>query len=215
MHRVPGGRLVAALGPRWEGSDPTTAFPYRKVSARLAATESHASCTYIAAERKSRHTPGSPSRSGSATHRMRVGRPARATPTRGADLRSRRAALHCRLDEARARCDKALTLADRSPHDTGSVTHHPSARRKPPEPVRRRREFRSSGEPERAARLLGAAIEFFKESGVTRQRTDKECERAAIQAMRDRLDEQTVQTLIRDGRSKPLEQVAKLELKPD
>jgi hypothetical protein len=33
--------------------------------------------------------------------------------------------------------------------------------------------------------------------------------------MRDRLDEQTVQTLIREGRSMPLEPVAKLELKPD
>ena len=43
MRRVPGGPPVAALGPRREGSNPTTAFPYRKVSTQLAATESHAS----------------------------------------------------------------------------------------------------------------------------------------------------------------------------
>jgi LmbE family N-acetylglucosaminyl deacetylase len=112
----------------------------------------------------------------------------------------------------------------RSPCPTGhrmtrSVTHQP---RRPSEPNHDRRSrdgdllpTAEQGELERAARLLGAAIEFFEEAGVTRQRTDKECERAALQAMRDRLDEQTVQTLIHVGRSKPLEQVAKLELKPD
>ena len=43
MRRVPGERPVAALGPRREGPNPTTGFPYRKVSTQLADTESHAS----------------------------------------------------------------------------------------------------------------------------------------------------------------------------
>ena len=42
MRRVRGGRPGAALGPRREGPNPTTAFPYRKVSTQLADTESHA-----------------------------------------------------------------------------------------------------------------------------------------------------------------------------
>jgi len=148
-----------------------------------------------------------------------------------------------RLDEARALCEEALTLPDQSAHDTGvpliNLAHVANLQGRYGDgasfgrtalTVALDHENRimiaaaadeiawataEQGEPERAARLLGAAIEFFEDTGVSRQRTDKECEQAALQAVRDRLDEQAVHRLVREGRSMSLEELAQLQLKPD
>ena len=44
-------------------------------------------------------------------------------------------------------------------------------------------------QPERAGRLLGAAVEFFETTGATKQHTDIVCEQAVRNALRDQLDE--------------------------
>jgi tetratricopeptide (TPR) repeat protein len=147
-----------------------------------------------------------------------------------------------KLDEARALCEEALTLPDRSSFDTGvaliNLAHVANLQGRYRESTNFGRaalgvaldhdnrhmiagavveiawSTARQGDPERALRLLGAAIEFHQETGMTRQRTDEECEQATLQAVRERLDEETVQTLIREGRTMPLEQVAQLELGP-
>jgi predicted ATPase/DNA-binding SARP family transcriptional activator len=148
-----------------------------------------------------------------------------------------------RLDEARTLCEEALTLPDRSSFDTGvsliNLAHianlqgrygdstnfglaalgvaldHENRHMVAAAALEIAWSAAEQGEPEQAARLLGAAIEFFAETGVTRQRTDTKCEQAALHAMRDRLDEQTVQALIREGRTMPIDQLAQLQPRPD
>ena len=67
------------------------------------------------------------------------------------------------------------------------------------------------GHPGRAGRLLGAAIELFERSGVTKQHTDVVCEQAVWNALRAQLDEQTLRTVIDEGRSMSLEAAAQWE----
>ncbi|HWJ50392.1 MAG TPA: BTAD domain-containing putative transcriptional regulator, partial [Solirubrobacteraceae bacterium] len=62
------------------------------------------------------------------------------------------------------------------------------------------------GQPERAGRLFGAAVEFLERAGATKQRTDIVCEQAVRNALREQLDEHTVQALLAEGRSMPLEE---------
>lgn len=145
-----------------------------------------------------------------------------------------------KLNEARTLCEEALTLPDRSQHDTGvalvNLAHVASLRGQYSDAANFSRaaltvaldhedrhmgasatmelawSLAEQGDPERAARLLGAAIDFFEDTGVTRQRTDEECEHATLQAMRDRLGEQRIQNLIREGRTMSLDAVARVQL---
>lgn len=67
-------------------------------------------------------------------------------------------------------------------------------------------------QPERAGRLLGAAVEFFETTGATKQHTDIVCEQAVRNALRDQLDEHIIQALLSEGRETPLEEVIRNEL---
>ena len=62
------------------------------------------------------------------------------------------------------------------------------------------------GEPERPARILGAWSEFREWAGVGKQRTDRVCEQAVREALHEQLDERRFQTLVEQGRSMTIEQ---------
>jgi hypothetical protein len=62
---------------------------------------------------------------------------------------------------------------------------------------------------ERAARLLGAALEFYRHTGSGMQWSNTACEQAARDALRTQLDPRTSQTLIDDGRTMTLDQFAR------
>jgi hypothetical protein len=64
-------------------------------------------------------------------------------------------------------------------------------------------------EPERAARLLGAAIGFRETAGAMRQRTDKVCEERTCRVLRDQLDASTIRALLDEGRDMALEQAVR------
>jgi hypothetical protein len=65
------------------------------------------------------------------------------------------------------------------------------------------------GDLARAARLLGSAVGFFERAGARREWMDESCEAAALHILRDRLDAPTMQALLAEGRSAPLEAVAR------
>ncbi len=67
-------------------------------------------------------------------------------------------------------------------------------------------------QPERAARLLGAAIEFFRHAGAAAQRTDAVCEEAVRDALRVQLDERAFHALLDEGRTMSIEEAAQEEL---
>jgi predicted ATPase/DNA-binding SARP family transcriptional activator len=65
-------------------------------------------------------------------------------------------------------------------------------------------------QPERAALLLGAALEFFRHTGTGMQWSDTACEQAARDALCAQLDARTLHALIDDeGRTMTLEQFAR------
>ena len=66
-------------------------------------------------------------------------------------------------------------------------------------------------QPERAARLLGAALEFYRHTGTAMQWSDTACEHAVRDALRAQLDEQALRALIDEGRTMTLEQVVQKE----
>ena len=68
------------------------------------------------------------------------------------------------------------------------------------------------GQLEKSGWLLGAAIAFTDNAEVTKQRTDVISEQAAFNALRDQLDEQSVQALLLQGRTMSLEHAAQTEL---
>ncbi len=68
------------------------------------------------------------------------------------------------------------------------------------------------GQPERAARLLGAAVEFYETAGATKQQTDVVCEQAVRDALRDQRDERIINALLDEGRKTPLDKVIRDEL---
>lgn len=63
-------------------------------------------------------------------------------------------------------------------------------------------------QPERAARLLGATLEYFKHTGTGMQWSDTACEQAIRAALRARLGVRASQTVLDDGRAMTLEQFA-------
>jgi predicted ATPase/DNA-binding SARP family transcriptional activator len=67
------------------------------------------------------------------------------------------------------------------------------------------------GHPERAARLLGAALDLFERSGVTKQPTDLVSEQAVWNALHEQLDERNLRASIDQGRSMSIEEAADSE----
>jgi class 3 adenylate cyclase len=67
-------------------------------------------------------------------------------------------------------------------------------------------------QPERAARLLGAVLEFRQHTGIALQWDDTLSERAVRDALGARLDQPTVQALVADGRKISLERAVQREL---
>jgi predicted ATPase/DNA-binding SARP family transcriptional activator len=65
------------------------------------------------------------------------------------------------------------------------------------------------GDLTHAARLLGSVLGFLERSGARREWMDQSCEAAVRQILRDRLDARTVQKLLDEGASTPLEVVAR------
>ena len=65
------------------------------------------------------------------------------------------------------------------------------------------------GEPGPSARLLGSALEFLDRAGAQRQLLVEECEAEVQAILHDRLDRQTVQTLLQEGRETPLDTAAR------
>jgi len=70
------------------------------------------------------------------------------------------------------------------------------------------------GELERAGRLFGAAIEYFEQSGATKQRTVIVCEQAVRNTLRDQLDKPTVEALLDEGRTIGFDNAVETEFKP-
>ena len=66
-------------------------------------------------------------------------------------------------------------------------------------------------QPERAALLLGAALEFFRDTGAAMQWSNTACDRAARDALGAQLDERALHALIDEGRTMTLEQIARKE----
>ena len=63
-------------------------------------------------------------------------------------------------------------------------------------------------QPERAARLLGAAAEFYRHTGTAMQWSDRAAEHAARDALDRQLDEHTLNALLEEGRAMTIEQAA-------
>ena len=63
-------------------------------------------------------------------------------------------------------------------------------------------------QPKRAARLLGAAAEFFRRTGTAMQWSETAIERATRDALDRQLDERTLNALLDEGRTMTLEQAA-------
>ena len=65
------------------------------------------------------------------------------------------------------------------------------------------------GDLTRAGKLLGSVLGFLERTGARREWMDRSCEAGARQILRDRLDAGTVQMLLDEGASTPLEEVAR------
>jgi predicted ATPase/DNA-binding SARP family transcriptional activator len=65
------------------------------------------------------------------------------------------------------------------------------------------------GDLERAAQLLGSAVEFLTRAGARREWMDRNCEAAVYQILRDSLDTDTAQGLLDRGRGASLHAVAR------
>jgi predicted ATPase/DNA-binding SARP family transcriptional activator len=65
--------------------------------------------------------------------------------------------------------------------------------------------------PERAARILGAALEFYRDAGTFMQSDEAESEQAIRDAVRAHLDERTFHALLDEGRGMTVEQAVREE----
>jgi predicted ATPase/DNA-binding SARP family transcriptional activator len=61
------------------------------------------------------------------------------------------------------------------------------------------------GQLERAGRLLGSAMRFYEDSGVTLERTERVCERRTREILCGQFDAHAVRALLAEGRVMPLE----------
>ncbi len=66
-------------------------------------------------------------------------------------------------------------------------------------------------EPERAAQILGAALEFHREAGTAMHQEEAESEQAIRDALRAQLDERTFQALVEEGCGMTVEQAVREE----
>ena len=66
-------------------------------------------------------------------------------------------------------------------------------------------------QPERAALLLGAAVEFFEHTGTRMQWSDTVCEQAVRDALGTQLNDRALHALVEEGRAMTLAQAAKNE----
>ncbi|MGZ6639270.1 MAG: hypothetical protein ACXVII_41355 [Solirubrobacteraceae bacterium] len=144
------------------------------------------------------------------------------------------------LDQARALCEEALTLAPEVDSSMGVVirinlAHIANLERRYSHGAEFAQEALNRGvaighlidaaaaalmlawslvelqEPERAARLLGAAVEFFRRTGTGMQWSNTAGEQAARDALQTQLDERTLHVLIDDGHATTLEHFARTE----
>ena len=65
------------------------------------------------------------------------------------------------------------------------------------------------GQPERSARLLGAALGFHQNAGANLLPIDRDCERQTYKILRDQIDADRFQALLEEGRKMPLEEAAR------
>ena len=66
-------------------------------------------------------------------------------------------------------------------------------------------------QPERATRILGAALEFYRDGGTFMQSDEVESEQAIRDALGAQLDERTFQALLDEGRQMTVEQAVRME----
>ena len=67
-------------------------------------------------------------------------------------------------------------------------------------------------DPERAARILGAALEFHRKAGTAKHQEEADSEEAIRDALRTQLDERTFHALVDEGRSMTIEQAVSKQL---
>jgi predicted ATPase/DNA-binding SARP family transcriptional activator len=144
------------------------------------------------------------------------------------------------LDHAQALCEEALTIAPEADSSAGVVirinlAHIANLERRHADAAELAQEALNRGaaigqlveaaaaalmlawslaeleQPERAARLLGAALEFFRHTGTVMQWSNTAGEQAVRDALEAQLDEQTLQVLIDEGRTMTLDQFAREE----
>ena len=145
------------------------------------------------------------------------------------------------LDQARALCEEALTLAPKEDSSAGviiriNLAHIASLERRYADAAELAQEALNRGvaigdlidaaaaalmlawplaelqQPERAARLLGAALEFFRHTGTAMQWSNTAGEQAVRDTLQAQLDEHTLQALIDEGHTMTLDQFARKEL---
>jgi hypothetical protein len=66
-------------------------------------------------------------------------------------------------------------------------------------------------QPERATRILGAALEFYRDGGTFMQSDEVESEQAIRDALGAQLDGRTFQALLDEGRQMTVEQAVRME----
>lgn len=148
-----------------------------------------------------------------------------------------------RLDQARAHCEEAMTLARVVATDTGpalriNLAHIANLERRHADAEGLAQAALTGAlavgdlydaaaaalmlawalaeirQPERAARLLGAGLEFFHEAGAAMQWSNAASEQATREALAAQLDGPTLDALIDQGRSVTLKQAAFQEAAP-
>jgi predicted ATPase len=143
------------------------------------------------------------------------------------------------LDEARALCEEGLKLAGSAgagvdtPNLLINLTHIANLQRRHADAAELGREtltvaidredsltaaaavmqiawlLAQQGEPERAARLLGAGIGFHQKTDASLQRSDQVCADRTRDRLCDQLDAERLQALLDQGRDLPLEQAVR------
>ena len=145
-----------------------------------------------------------------------------------------------RLDQARAHCEEALTLAPGGFPSLGvavpiNLAHIANLERRHTDAAELAQEALNRGvairylsgaaaaaltlawslaelrQPERAALLLGAALEFFRHTGTAMEWSSTVCEQAARDALKAQLDERALQALVEEGRTMTLDQTVPKE----
>ncbi len=145
-----------------------------------------------------------------------------------------------RLDEARAHCEEALTLTLGVAPDPGvlvriNLAHIANLERRHADAAALAQEALNGAvaigylnaaaaaalmlawslaelrQPERAALLLGAALEFFGHTGTRMQWSDTVCEQAVRDALGAQLDDRALHALVEEGRAMTLAQAVQNE----